>query len=325
MTTRQDEVWMRRALDLARKGRTSPNPKVGCVIVSASGTFLGEGFHKAAGMPHAEIEALASVPAERRTELPGATYFVTLEPCSHFGRTPPCADRLVAEKAGRVVVAAEDPNPLVAGQGLQRLRAAGIETESGLCAEEAAALNAPFFVNMREQRPYVILKWAQSADGFIDSRVQAAPGAGGIALTGKLAGVINHAWRAEVDGILVGRRTVEIDLPRLTNRRAPGPSPQAFVLDPSGKLPEGHPFFTQGGKRWTGSLEASGLHSLIVEGGRVTLERWMAEQPFDEIRRFTALDCQLQKGLEAPHIPGGFQAIHSAMLGRDLLEVFRPC
>lgn len=324
MSIEVDEVWMRRALGLARQGRTSPNPKVGCVIISPTGTFLGEGFHKAAGQPHAEIEALASVPDAKRAALRGATYYVTLEPCSHFGRTPPCADRLVAEGAGRVVVAMEDPNPLVAGRGVQRLRAAGIRTETGLLAEEAEALNAPFLINMRQSRPYVILKWAQSADGFMDPREHASPGDGGIALTGKLAGAINHAWRAEVDGILVGRRTVEIDLPRLTNRWAPGPSPQSFVIDPSGKLPADHPFFAQGGKRWMGSLAESGLHSLIVEGGRATLERWMAESPFDEIRRFTARGCRLQKGLEAPRIPGGFQSNHSVELGRDLLEVFRP-
>lgn len=319
-----DEVWMRRALDLARNGRTSPNPKVGCVIISATGEFLGEGFHRAAGQPHAEIEALASVPESKRSELRGATYYVTLEPCSHFGRTPPCADRLVIEGAGRVVVAMEDPNPLVAGRGLKRLQAAGIQTESGLLGEQAKALNASFLTNMRERRPYVILKWAQSADGFMDPRMNAEPGAGGVALTGKWAGIINHTWRAEVDGVLVGRRTAEIDRPRLTNRLAPGPSPQPFVIDPGHKLPEDHPFFTQGGKRWDGNLVGSELNSLIVEGGRDTLLRWIAEQPYDEIRRFTAKDCHLQKGLEAPRIPGGLQSVKSIELGRDLLEVFRP-
>lgn len=324
MSAEMDEVWMRRALDLARNGRTSPNPKVGCVIISRSGEFLGEGFHKAAGLPHAEIEALASVPDAKREELRGATYYVTLEPCSHYGRTPPCADRLVDEGAGRVVVAMEDPNPLVAGRGLKRLQNAGIQTESGLLAKEAEALNGPFLINMRERRPHVILKWAQSADGFMDPRTNAGPGAGGVALTGKWAGIVNHAWRAEVDGVLVGRRTAEIDRPRLTNRNAPGSSPQAFVIDPDQKLPDDHPFFTQGGKRWGGNLGDAGLSSLIVEGGRDTLLRWMTEHPFDEIRRFTALDCLLQKGLEAPSIPGGLQSVKSIKLGRDLLEVFRP-
>ena len=324
MSIELDEVWMRRALDLARNGKTSPNPKVGCVIISSTGAFLGEGFHKAAGQPHAEIEALTSVPESRRDELRGATYYVTLEPCSHFGRTPPCADRLVTEGAGRVVVAMKDPNPLVAGRGLKRLQDAGIRTESGLLAAEAEALNAPFVINMRERRPFVILKWAQSVDGFMDPRTNAGSGEGGIALTGKWAGILNHICRAEVDGILVGRRTAEIDRPRLTNRLAPGSSPQAFVIDSDLKLPDDHPFFAQGGKRWDGNLVGSGLNSLIVEGGRDTLIRWMADQPFDEIRRFTALDCRLQKGLEAPHIPGGLQSVKSIELGRDLLEVFRP-
>ncbi len=230
-----EEQFMRRALDLARRGqgRVEPNPMVGCVLVQG-GRMIAEGYHRRFGGPHAEVEALRRVDGTVRN----LTAYVTLEPCSHFGKTPPCADALIRAGVRRVAVAMKDPFPEVAGRGIRRLRRAGIRVDVGLCRAEAALLNTPYLTLLTRQRPYVILKWAQSLDGRIatstgDSRW----------ISCAAARRIVHRLRARVDAILVGIGTVLADDPQLTARDVPLRRTAARLvldtrlrLDPKSKL-----------------------------------------------------------------------------------------
>ncbi|HUY04149.1 MAG TPA: bifunctional diaminohydroxyphosphoribosylaminopyrimidine deaminase/5-amino-6-(5-phosphoribosylamino)uracil reductase RibD [Rhodocyclaceae bacterium] len=211
--TADDHRFMAQALLLARRGlySTTPNPRVGCVLVQ-DGTVIGEGYTQPAGQNHAEVEALADA-SRRRALVRGATAYVTLEPCSHYGLTPPCVEALVAAGVARVVAAMEDPNPLVAGQGLERLRAAGISTACGLMAAEAAELNVGFVARMTRGRPWLRLKLAASLDGktaLNNGRSQW--------LTGAAARLDGHRWRARACAILTGIGTVKDDDPRFTVR-----------------------------------------------------------------------------------------------------------
>jgi diaminohydroxyphosphoribosylaminopyrimidine deaminase / 5-amino-6-(5-phosphoribosylamino)uracil reductase len=214
---------MRKALQLAERGRgrTSPNPMVGAVVVDPDGVIVGRGAHEFAGGPHAEVHALAAAGARAR----GATLYCTLEPCSHTGRTGPCAPLVAAAGVARVVVATEDPNPLVAGRGLQLLRDSGIEVAAGVLADEAERLNRPFFTFMRHGRPFVTMKIALSADGKI-------AGAAGerTSLTGDAANRQVHRDRAEADAVAIGSGTVLTDDPLLTARGAYRSRPLTRVI-----------------------------------------------------------------------------------------------
>jgi diaminohydroxyphosphoribosylaminopyrimidine deaminase / 5-amino-6-(5-phosphoribosylamino)uracil reductase len=224
----QDARWMRRAIALARRGQTPPNPMVGCVIV-ANGVVVGEGWHRLAGTPHAEAVALAMAGEAAR----GATAYVALEPCAHYGRTPPCADALIAAGVRRVVVPLIDPNPRVSGKGVDRLRAAGIAVEVGLRADEARELNAAFFHFQATGLPYVTLKAAMTLDGKIATRTGDSRW-----ITGETARRYAHRERARSGAVLCGIGTVLADDPLLT-ARAPGTlrQPLRVVLDTSARMP----------------------------------------------------------------------------------------
>jgi len=219
----QDEVFMQRALDLAAKalGRTSPNPAVGAVIVRG-GRVIGEGFHRRAGLPHAEVEALQRVNGTAR----GATLYVNLEPCAHHGRTPPCAEALIAAGLKRVVVGIVDPNPLVRGRGLRRLRQAGIAVTTGILREECERLNEDFAVFIRTGRPLVTLKLAASLDG----RIATASGDSHW-ISGERSRRLVHELRNRADAVLVGAETVRVDDPQLTCRMRGGRDPLRVILD----------------------------------------------------------------------------------------------
>jgi diaminohydroxyphosphoribosylaminopyrimidine deaminase/5-amino-6-(5-phosphoribosylamino)uracil reductase len=222
--------FMQRALQLAARGqgRVEPNPMVGCVIVKR-GRVIGEGFHHRFGGPHAEIDALCRCSASSR----GATAFVTLEPCCHVGKTPPCTEALIDAGVARVVAALRDPNPPVAGRGLRRLRAVGIEVETGLLADQAAKLNAPYIKLRRRKRPWVILKWAQSLDGKIATRRGDSKW-----ISDEHCRRHAHRARGRVDAIIVGSRTVRIDDPDLTARGSSVPRiATRIVLDPALRTP----------------------------------------------------------------------------------------
>jgi len=228
-TTVTVEQAMRHAVSLAYQGtgHVSPNPRVGCVLLH-NNQLVGKGWHKQFGGPHAEIEALLSCPSVPQ----GTTLVVTLEPCSHTGKTPPCADAIIASGIRHVVVGCTDPNPLVAGRGIERLRATGITVDVGVCHEECTALIRTFATHITMGRPHVAVKLAQSIDGSITSFTRKSAW-----ITGEASRTKVHALRAEFDAILVGVGTVIADDPQLTVRHVNLPSPRRFVLDPQLRTP----------------------------------------------------------------------------------------
>ncbi|MFN4320018.1 MAG: bifunctional diaminohydroxyphosphoribosylaminopyrimidine deaminase/5-amino-6-(5-phosphoribosylamino)uracil reductase RibD [Aquificaceae bacterium] len=228
---REDFKFMERALELAkrRKGLTHPNPTVGCVIVK-DGKIVGEGYHEKAGMPHAEVVALQK--AGERAK--GATLYVTLEPCTHFGRTPPCTDAIIRAGLKRVVIASLDPNPLVSGKGVERLKKAGIEVSVGVLEEEARRLNEDFFIYISQKRPYITLKWAQSIDGSMATKSSDSKW-----ISGEESRYFAHQLRSEATAILVGINTALRDDPELTIRAFSWErQPMRIVLDPQLRIRE---------------------------------------------------------------------------------------
>lgn len=228
-----DEFWMRKALELARKGLgfTSPNPMVGCVIVSKEGKLIGSGFHEKYGEGHAELNAVQSV--KHKKSLKNAIVYVTLEPCAHFGKTPPCSKMLSKLPLSRVVVAHQDPNPKVNGEGLAELRNAGISVDVGVLKEEAEALNEFFIHHQMFGRPFVTLKIAQTADGFLS-----APDGDSKWISGKESRKLVHKWRSMYDAVMVGRTTAIADNPSLTVRDVTGRQPKRIVIDGPYELPK---------------------------------------------------------------------------------------
>ena len=223
----EDEKYMHRCIQLAKNGQQNakPNPMVGAVIVSGDGRIIGEGYHVRCGEGHAEVNAFASVQPKDETLLPGDTMYVSLEPCSHYGKTPPCADLIIKKGVRRVVVGCIDEFAEVQGRGIQKLRDAGIAVEVGVLEEECKELNRRFFTFHREKRPYIILKWAQTANGFIDDHFKP------VQFSNDFTKMLSHKLRAEEDAILVGRVTEERDHPQLTVREWRGQNPKRLVID----------------------------------------------------------------------------------------------
>lgn len=279
-----NEKYMRRALELARHGLldASPNPMVGAVIVGPDGKIIGEGWHRRCGEGHAEVNAVASVCDKEK--LKDSTMYVTLEPCSHYGKTPPCADMIVERGIPRVVVGSPDPFAKVAGRGIARMKAAGVEVAIGVLEDECRALNRKFMTAHELQRPFVTLKWAQSIDGFMDGRISTP-----------LTSMLVHKLRATHDAILVGSGTALADNPSLSTRLYAGKSPVKVVLDRRGRISrdsrifEGDtPVIVMNGYETLAnamkSLYDKGITSVLVEGGAQILESFMKEGIWDEIR-----------------------------------------
>lgn len=281
----EDERYMQRCLQLAQNGRQNarPNPMVGAVIV-AQGRIIGEGYHVRCGQGHAEVNAFASVRQEDECLLHEATVYVSLEPCSHFGKTPPCADLIISKGAKRVVVGCIDEFAEVQGRGIQKIREAGIEVTVGVLEEACRWLNRRFFTFHRLHRPYIILKWAQTANGFIDDHGQA------LQISTPFTQMLSHKLRAEEDAILVGRVTNEREHPQLTVRHWAGNNPKRLVID------RRHPLNLE-------SLYAHHVQSLIVEGGAKTLESFIRQELWDEIRVETNLRLTVGDGTHAPLLP----------------------
>ena len=335
------ESFMLRAIELAKRGagNVAPNPMVGCVIVH-DGVVIGEGWHRNYGGPHAEVHAIQSV--SDKSLLSQSELYVTLEPCSHFGKTPPCADLIVDSKIPRVYVANLDPNPLVAGKGIEKLRAAGIEVKVGLCHNEADWMNRRFLTFMQNLRPYIRLKWAMSSDGFMD-KLRSADEKGSFRISGDEARRISHRWRTEETAILIGSRTALVDNPELTSRFWPGKSPICVLIDPSLKVPEDAKLFHQGRltlvynrlieKATTNAqfikIEGDDLlsqvlkdlferkiQSVLVEGGSKTLQSFIDQNYWDEISVFQS-NQTLGNGLKAPTFQSENAEIE--MVGKDKL------
>lgn len=282
-----DEKFMRRCIQLAKCGRnlSRPNPMVGCVIV-ADGRILGEGYHVRCGEGHAEVNAFASVKADDEKLFSQATLYVSLEPCSHQGKTPPCSDLIIRKGIRRVVVGCIDPFAEVQGRGIERLRNAGIDVTVGVLEAECRWLNRRFFTFHEKNRPYIILKWAQTADGFIDR--DGKP----LAISTPFTKMLVHKLRAEEDAILVGRVTDEREHPQLNVREWCGRSPVRFVLSRSVNR---EVWSVNREVRLVETIEElmakcreQQLQSLIVEGGRETLQSFIDQNLWDEIRVETA-------------------------------------
>ena len=229
------EQFMQRCLYLAQlgEGYVAPNPMVGCVIVK-DGKIIGEGCHKMVGQSHAEVNAVESV--QDKTQLEGATVYVSLEPCSHFGKTPPCADLLIQLQVKQVVIGCTDSNPKVAGKGIEKLKRSGIEVITGVLEEECKRLNKRFFTSVTKERPYIILKWAQSSDGFIDHQRDVIKERA--IISSPSSHVLVHQWRSEEAAILVGTNTVIADDPQLTVRLVDGKNPVRVTFDRNQRIPE---------------------------------------------------------------------------------------
>lgn len=339
------QLHMQRALDIAVRGsgKVSPNPLVGCVIVR-HGKIIGEGWHEQFGRPHAEINALRTV--DDKSLLKECTLYVNLEPCSHFGKTPPCADALIEAGIPEVVVGCGDPNPKVNGQGVARLQAAGVRVITGILEQESIELNRRFITRITQGRPWIILKWAQTADGFL-----ARSNFNSKWISNPSSRQMVHAWRTEEDAVLVGARTALYDNPKLSVRDWPGRNPVRVVIDPKKNLPE-HLCLFDGSQptlvytidhqasvestEWIALREhqASGftlsmLHdlacrnvsSILVEGGAVTLTELIKLDLWDEARIFTA-PKKFGEGIAAPALSRSSKILE-IKIEEDRLEVFR--
>ena len=336
----KDELYMLRAIELAElgRGKVRPNPLVGCVIVH-NDKIIGEGYHQVYGGPHAEVNAISAV--KDKALLKASTLYVTLEPCSHFGKTPPCADLLVSHKVNTVIIGALDSNPLVAGKGVAKLQAAGIKVVSGLWQDKVRLQNDRFFTVMEKKRPFVLLKWAQTADGFVaranfDSKW----------ISNSHSRQLVHKWRAEEQAIMVGTHTAHYDNPQLNVRLFEGNDPIRVVIDKKLKLnPDSHLFdktqpticynTLKDGETENliyvklsedfdvvdilNDLHLKKVQSILVEGGSFLLQSFISENLWDEARVFTG-NIKFGEGIKAPEL--GVLAKEKIDITGDCLEIF---
>lgn len=311
MTTDElDVMYMQRCLQLARCGEegAAPNPMVGAVVV-CDGRIIGEGYHRKCGGPHAEVNAIASV--RDPSMLQRSTLYVSLEPCAHYGKTPPCADLIVAKHIPRVVVGCQDPFARVDGLGIKKLRDAGVEVRVGVLEQECRRLNRAFITYHSLHRPWVTLKWAQSADGYIDrERGSDEPAA---RLSSAYTQVLVHRMRAHHMAIMVGTDTVIKDNPTLTNRLWPGTTPMRVTVDRHGRIPQDahlldesvptRVYHSESVPDMLADLYQTGVQSVLVEGGRRLLESFLQSNLWDEVR-VEESPVLLHGGVEAPAVEG---------------------
>lgn len=332
----EDEQYMYRCLQLAMSGSgyVAPNPLVGAVLVHQN-RIIGEGYHKIYGEAHAEVNCIASVKESDRRLISDSVLYVSLEPCSHYGKTPPCADMIIKNRIPRVVIGCRDPFPEVNGKGVEKLQRAGIALTLGVLEKECQTLNKRFFTFHQQHRPYIVLKWAESSNGAI-----AGAGEQTARISNPLTNRLVHRWRSEEASILVGTRTALLDDPSLTTRLWPGKNPVRLVIDNTLKLPhslhlldksvvtvifntmkdtspEGHIGLSSGLlyykinkdtgliRQLTEGLYRLGLQSVLVEGGAGLLQSFIDENRWDEARVITNEMLFLPGGLQAPRLTAG--------------------
>lgn len=342
-----DEFYMQRCLELAELGigNVSPNPMVGCVIVHEN-QIIGEGYHQQIGQAHAEVNAINDVLKNHGENAPSllksATAYVSLEPCAHFGKTPPCADLLIKHELKKVVIGNTDPFTAVNGKGIEKLINAGIEIATGVLASECSYLNRRFFTRINKQRPFIILKWAQTANGYF------AP-IGNVQqwITGPLAKKINHKWRGEEDAILVGKNTALVDNPQLTNRNG-GKNPIRIVIDKNLTIPITHHIYNDEAKtiifneiktdvvnnihyiqmedmqfylaqKIAFQLYLMDIQSVIIEGGAQILNQFINADLWDEARIFNS-KTNWKEGIIAPKLNGNI--VENFSLENDNLTIY---
>lgn len=344
-----DELYMKRCLELAEMGNgsVSPNPLVGCVIVS-EGRIIGEGYHQKYGAAHAEVNAIHSV-LEKYGEaaaalLEKAIAYVSLEPCAHFGKTPPCADLLIRHRIKKVVIGNRDPFPDVDGKGIEKLRNAGIEVVSGILEKECSYVNRRFFTRISKQRPYIILKWATTANGYFAPKNSVQQW-----ISGPLAKKIVHKWRTEEDAVLVGKQTALTDNPQLSARDWPGKNPLRILIDRNLDVPQSHHLFNELAKtiifnekltdvvgnihyvnmedmqyylpqKIAFQLYLMDIQSVIIEGGAQVLNQFISSGLWDEARVFTSSNSW-PEGLLSPQINGEITDL--VRIGKDKLTLYK--
>ena len=338
---------MRRCLELAAKGlgSTAPNPMVGCVIVHKD-RIIGEGFHRIYGGPHAEVIAINSV--LDMTLLTDSVLYVNLEPCSHFGKTPPCTGLICEKNIPAVISGTLDPNPIVSGKGIQFLKEKGMNVVTDILKAECINLNKRFFTFHMKKRPFIILKWAQTKDCFIDVDRQEHGTKRITWITDEASRRLVHKWRAEEQAILVGSRTVMMDNPRLTTRNWPGKNPLRLVIDREGslsgnlKILDGSVetvIFTYKPKRDQTNLKyflldrnkdsistvleflyTNNIQSLIVEGGKMLINEFLRQEIWDEARVFTG-NVTFGKGIPAPVLLS--EPVEQFEFAESLLKIYK--
>lgn len=348
---------MQRCLQLAElaSGDVAPNPMVGAVLVH-EGTIIGEGYHKEYGKGHAEVNCLASVKEEHQSLIPESIMYVSLEPCAHFGKTPPCADLIINKKIPRVVVGCRDPFVEVNGKGIEKLRAAGVDVELGVLEEQCKELNKRFFTFHTLHRPYVTLKWAQTADGKIANEDYSR-----VLISNEYTNRLVHKWRSEETAIVVGTNTALFDDPQLSTRHWPGLNPIRVVVDMNLRLPSSLQLFkgdittivfnklkhtlpvekmSLAQLRKTGvtyyqvtddvslvhqllnGLYQLGIQSILVEGGTQLLQSFLDEELWDEARIINNKNLLLGTGLRAPEIQQ-CQLLSSETIFSDTIRTYK--
>lgn len=331
------EIYLQKCLELAQQGmaNVAPNPMVGCVIVHDK-KIIGEGFHEQYGKAHAEVNAINSV--QDKSLLSSATLYVNLEPCAHFGKTPPCANLIIKHQIPKVVIGCVDTFSEVSGKGIEQMQAEGIEVVVNILEKESRELNKRFFTFQEKSRPYIILKWAESDDGFIAPANQTSP----FWMTSKKSKKMVHQWRAEEMAILVGTETAIKDNPSLTVREVEGKNPIRFVLDKSLRLPNELFLFDKQSRSYILTeksnnesqitvdfnnlatsicdvLYQKGIQSIIIEGGAKTLQTFIDANLWDEARVFTA-PISIKEGVPTPTL--GSKARVTKQVDKDQLSYF---
>lgn len=346
-TNLPDEVFMQRCLELAGNGLgyTAPNPMVGAVVVH-KGRVIGEGYHRQFGQAHAEVNAIQAV--KETFLLQESTLYINLEPCVHTGKTPPCTDLILAKKIPSVVIGTFDPNPMVKGKGIEKLMGNGVQVTTGVLEDACCDLNKRFFTFHTLKRPYIILKWAQTKDGFIDIKRKPGESIGVNWITGSLSKDMVHKWRSEEQGIMVGTQTVVMDNPHLNVRHWNGKNPARIVLDRSLRIPEQYYvldnkqptlIFNEKKSEKLGNTEYIKMdfsdHDLIplfyelykrnflsvfVEGGKKLHEYLIKNNLWDEARVFIG-NKFFQEGILAPEI--SYHPVFQKNIMKDSLVIYK--